>query len=104
MPTRLIRDGARALRLRGVDGDGGDADHEAPLEGVDLERLVEQVGGLGLELDLRALQYGGAVVLGLQRVERAPVEEEQRGARKRSAGALAAVMCLIGRTDAGAST
>ena len=45
------------------------------------ERLVEQVGGLGLELDRRALQDGGAVVLGLQRVERAPVEEGQRGAR-----------------------
>ena len=72
--------GAPRGDLGGIDRDLGDADHEALGERVDAERLVEQLGGLGLELDRRALEHGGAVVVGLQRLQRAAVEEEQRRA------------------------
>ncbi|HEX2412695.1 MAG TPA: hypothetical protein VHJ39_16125, partial [Solirubrobacteraceae bacterium] len=51
----------------------------ALLQRVDAEGLVQQLGRLGLELDRRALEHGGAVALvDLKRVQRAAVEEEQR--------------------------
>src|SRR3954447_13164517 len=66
--------------LCGVDRDLRHADHEAGGEILDAEGLVEQVGGLLLELDGRALEDRRAVVARLERLERAAVEEEQRSA------------------------
>src|SRR3712207_2743462 len=71
-------------RLRRVDRDLRDADLEALLEGVDLERLVQEVGRLLLELHRRALEDGRAVVaVDLKRLQRAAVEEEQRRVGRR---------------------
>src|SRR3954453_2507307 len=68
--------------LSGVDGDRGRADDEALLQRVDAEGLVEEVRRLGLELDGRTLEHGGAVVVALERLQGAAVEEKERRARR----------------------
>ena len=76
---RLVRITGYGAGSRGVDRDLRHADHKAAPEGVGAERVVEQRGRLVLQLDGRALEHSRRA-LRLERLQRAPVEEEQRSA------------------------